>query len=375
MSAGRPDVIVVGAGVVGAACAWVLAREGLQVDVIEGRFPGAGATGAAMGHLVVMDDSEAQFALTAYSRGLWEALARELPAECEDDPCGTLWLAADAEEMAHVHRKAEFYRARGVAVEVLSSSDLTRAEPNLRSGLEGALRVPGDRVLYPPNAVRWLLAGARAAGARLREGVAVDRIEDRAVMVGPQRLEADAVINAAGPEAGRLTPGLPIEPRKGHLVITDRYPAFCHHQLVELGYLKSAHALGRESVAFNVQPRATGQLLVGSSRELVGWDVSLNPRIRQLMIERAVSFLPRLAALRALRTWIGFRPTTPDKRPLIGRWPGTEGLWIAAGHEGLGVTMALGTGRLIGDLLLGRSAALDPSPFDPARFAAGASAA
>jgi glycine/D-amino acid oxidase-like deaminating enzyme len=176
-------------------------------------------------------------------------------------------------------------------------------------------------------------------------------------------------VNAAGAAAARLLPALPIEPRKGHLVITTRAPGFLRHQAVELGYLKSAHTLTRESVAFNVQPRKTGQVLVGSSREFVGFDATINPRVRACMLARACSFMPGLARLSALRTWVGFRPATPDKLPLVGKWE--EGLYVAAGHEGLGVTMATGTARLLADLVAGRKPPIDPAPFDPRRSFAG----
>jgi glycine/D-amino acid oxidase-like deaminating enzyme len=427
----RPDAIVVGAGIVGAACALALAREGLRVLVLDGGFAGGGTTAAAMGHLVVMDDSEAQFALTSYSLRLWTELAAELPADCEDDPCGTLWLAGGAGEMEQVRAKADFYRARGVAAEVLDAAQLAVAEPNLRAGLAGALRVPGDRVLYPPSAARYLLARAADRGAELWEGFFVSRLGSGVVEGHGERISAPVVVNAAGAAAPGLTPGLPIVPHKGHLVITDRYPGFCRHQLVELGYLASAHgsrrepdpaaglgaaavtatiaasgnvaasvtgaaasaaaagtaasagaagagqdshrtpapaAAARASVAFNVQPRATGQVLIGSSRELVGWDGSLNRGLERRMIGRALEFLPRLAGAAVLRSWIGFRPATPDNLPLIGPWPDTPGLWIAAGHEGLGVTTSLATAQLLADLILGRPPVIDPTPFAPARL-------
>ncbi len=360
-----PSVIVVGAGVVGAACAEALAEAGCRVSVLDAAFPGAGVTGAAMGHLVVMDDSDAQFALTSYSRRLWTERAPSLPPELEDDACGTLWVAADEEEMAHVRAKAAYYRERGEAAEVLDAEALRDAEPQLRPGLTGALRVPGDRVVYPPAAARCFLEGARARGATLETGAAVDEIAPGRVRSSSGWREADLVVNAAGPEAPRLTPGLPVAPRKGHLVITDRYPGFLRHQVVELGYLKSAHRLTRESVAMNVQPRKTGQLLVGSSRELVGWDASINRALLARMLRRAAEFLPGLPRLDALRTWTGFRPATPDKLPLVGMWE--QGLWIAAGHEGLGVTTAPGTARLLADLVLGRTPAVDPTPYDPRR--------
>ncbi len=362
-----PDAVVVGAGIVGAACADALAAAGLSVEVLEARFAGGGATAAAMGHIVVMDDSPAQFALTERSRLLWTELAPELPADCEDEPCGTLWVAADEEEREHVRRKAALYRERGVEVEELSGEELARLEPNLRPGLAGALRVPGDRVLYPVNAARWLLGRAQRQGAVRREGIEAVAVFGRRVETHQGTIDAGVVVNAAGTAAPLLTPGLPVAPRKGHLVITDRYPGFCRHQLVELGYLKSAHTPAPESVAFNLQPRATGQMLLGSSREFVGLDASINRRIRARMIRRALEFVPALSALSSIRTWVGFRPATPDNLPLIGRHPGTPGLVIAAGHEGLGITTALATAELVADAILGRPSAIDPAPYSPGR--------
>jgi glycine/D-amino acid oxidase-like deaminating enzyme len=370
----RPDAVVVGAGIVGAACAAALARAGLRVLVLDAGFAGGGATAAAMGHLVVMDDSPAQLALTAWSLRLWSELAGELPAACEDDACGTLWLAQDEAELALARRKAELYRARGVAAELLDARSLAEAEPRLRPGLAGALRVPGDRVVYPPRVARWLIERACARGAELWEGFGVTRLGAGHVEGHGERIDAPVVVNAAGAAAARLTPGLPIAPRKGHLVITDRAPGFCRHQLVELGYLQSAHSFGGASVAFNLQPRATGQVLVGSSRELVGFDGAINGGLLRRMLARAVAFCPALAGLTALRVWTGFRPATPDKLPLVGAWPEAPGVWIAAGHEGLGITTSLATGELLADLVTGRAPAIDPAPFapGPGRRAAGA---
>ena len=156
-------------------------------------------------------------------------------------------------------------------------------------------------------------------------------------------------------------------PRKGHLAITDRHPGFCRHQIVETGYLTSAHVMTNESVAFNVQPRSTGQVLIGSSRELVGWDGSINRAILSRMLSRAAAFMPALAGLSVIRAWVGFRPATPDKLPLIGWWRGIPGLLIAGGHEGLGITTATGTAELIASLVTGTASPVDPSPFAPDR--------
>lgn len=361
----KPDAVVIGAGVVGAACACYLARGGLRVEVLDSGFAGGGTTAAGMGHVVVMDDSEGQMALTRYSQRLLAELAPELPADVELDRCGTIWVAEDAEQMEAVHAKHAFYGARGVPTEVLDPAALADAEPRLRSGLAGGLLVPGDGVVYPPALARWLMRSAQEAGAVLREGVRVSREGESLVAEG--RALDGLIVNAAGAAAPALTPGVPIVPRKGHLAITDRYPGFCRHQVVELGYLHSAHTLEGESVAFNLQPRATGQVLIGSSREMAGWDGEVNRRVLARMLARAVEFVPALADLSIIRCWTGFRPATPDKLPLIGPWPARTDLWIAAGHEGLGVTTALGTGRLLADLVLGRTPEIDAAPYAAAR--------
>jgi D-hydroxyproline dehydrogenase subunit beta len=368
----RSDAIVVGAGIVGAACAVALARDGLRVLVLDAAGAALGTTAAGMGHLVVMDDSPEQLALTRYSAELWRAVSPELREAAELEWCGTLWVAEDDAQLQAVHTKQRLYAEQGIASEVLGEAELAEAEPNLRRGLAGALRVPSDGVIYPPSAAVALLAVAKSLGVELLERTTVEEIVPGGVRCGHDTLAADVVVNAAGAAATTLTPQLPVVPRKGHLVITERHPGFCRHQIVELGYLASAHVMTSESVAFNVQPRSTGQVLVGSSRELVGWDASINRRIVGRMIDRACAFMPALGGLSAVRTWTGFRPATPDKLPLIGRWPDMPGLWIAAGHEGLGITTSLGTAAILADLVAGREPAIDATAFAPDRAVAAA---
>src|SRR5215213_3020221 len=319
MSSKTYDAIIIGAGIVGSACAAECAREGLSVAIVEAGIIGGGATAAGMGHLVVMDDSEAQFALTRYSQQLWDEVSDELPKEVEHDACGTIWIAADDEEMAEARRKENFYAKRGVKTEILDAQALAAAEPNLRPGLAGGLRVPGDSVIYPPCAAQFFVDQAIAKGAELFLGSAVETITGDGVrLCDGTSISAGLVVNSAGSSSPALTPGLEVKKRKGHLVITDRYPNFVRHQLVELGYLKSAHSLTADSVAFNIQPRKTGQLLIGSSRQFGADDSHVETSILTRMLDRAVDYLPRLGRLSSLRTWTGFRAATPDKLPLIG---------------------------------------------------------
>lgn len=366
----HPDAIVIGAGIVGAACAERLSADGLRVLVLESDVQGSGATAAGMGHIVVMDDNEAEFALTRYSSELWHALVPELPVQAEWEQRGTLWVAADDEELAGARAKQAFYESRGLRAELLDEHALYEAEPQLRRGFAGGLLIPGDAVTYPPPVAAELLRRLRIRGGELRLGVTAQRLNDGSVVLSTgERLQAECIVLAAGAASVRLLPGLPVQPRKGHLAITDRVPGFVHHQLVELGYLKSAHGASLESVAFNVQPRATGQLLIGSSRQYGQTGPEINHAILSRMLQRAIHYLPGLAACHVLRTWTGFRAATPDKLPLIGPLPGAAHLWVATGHEGLGITTSLATGQLLADRIANRTPAIHLNPYLPSRYA------
>jgi len=362
------DVVVVGAGIVGAACAYFLTREGLRVAVLERGIVGGGATAAAMGHLVAMDDSPAQLALTKLSLQLWKELLPELPASTEYQQTGTLWIASDDEEMAEVRRKYEVYRSVGLACEILDSAALGEAEPKLRRPLAGALRVLGDGVIYPLAAAQFLLHGAAERGALFTDCNVVS-IDGRTVLLGDRtRVSAGHIVNAAGCAATELTPGIVMRKRKGHLIITDRYPGFLRHQVVELGYLKSAHSVSGDSVAFNLQPRATGQILIGSSRQYEDESPAVDQGIVRRIMERACEYMPEVATLSALRIWTGFRAATPHKLPLIGPSPENSRVLLATGHEGLGITTSLATARLITDMILQRKSPIAREPYLPSRM-------
>lgn len=364
------DVVVVGAGIVGAACARACALAGLQVIVLERGIVSGGTTGTGMGHILVLDDSPAQFALTAYSRQLWQELASSAPAAMEYETCGTLWVAADEQEMGAVEHKHNFYSTHNINTQRLDAQELSREEPHLRPDLVGGLCVPDDAVIYPPVATAFLLEKAKHHKAQVRTHTEVKALKPsgKVLLADGTEIHARAVINATGNDAVELTPDLPVSRRKGHLVITERMPHFAHHQIIELGYLKSAHTLSTESVAFNLQPRQTGQVLLGSSRQLGVDSKDIDFSILGRMLDRAFEYMPDLKDLCALRCWTGFRPTTPDKLPYIGAHPQIDRLWMATGHEGLGITTSLATGQILADLLTDQTPAISPEPYSPARL-------
>ncbi|HEY5212550.1 MAG TPA: FAD-dependent oxidoreductase [Acidobacteriaceae bacterium] len=361
------DVILLGAGIVGCACARECTQAGLRVAIIEPEVVGGGATAAGMGHLVVMDDSPAQLALTRYSRSLWMELLPQLPSTVEYETRGTVWVAADAEEMDEVHAKHEIYAAAGVRSSILDAGELALAEPNLRPGFAGGLLVPEDAVIYPPTAASYFLQEAIRGGAVLLQGhAAISAGNGTVSLSNGAKYAAPHIVVATGADQ-RLLPWLKMQRRKGHLLITDRYPGFVHHQLVELGYLKSAHKTTEDSVAFNIQPRQTGQLLIGSSRQFGNEDPAIEDDILRKMLDRACEYMPGLAHISGIRAWTGFRAATPDKLPLIGPTEDAS-IFLAVGFEGLGITNAPGAARLVVDHLLGRRSEIDASLYLPVRM-------
>ena len=369
MGGGRGvDAIVVGAGIIGAACAWRLAREGYRVSVVDDCR--AGATAAGMGHLVCMDDNPAELALSAYSLRLWREVTGRMPQACAWRGWGTLWLAELANDMAIAEQKRARLAEQGVAAELLTAEQVAAMEPMLRQGLAGGLRVPGDGILYAPQAARWLLADA---------GVAIDVVQGEAIaldeaavrLADGRELAAPVVVLACGLRANDLLSQPLLRAKKGHLAITDRYPPRVRHQLVELGYGASAHASDGASVAFNVQARPTGQWLIGSSRQFDSVDSSLDMPLLAAMLMRAQHFLPTLAQLNIIRCWTGLRAASADGLPLLGAHPRHTWLWLALGHEGLGVTTALGSAALLAAQIGRQAPEIDDSPYLAARaFAA-----
>lgn len=364
MTQGRvADVIVIGAGIIGAACAQALARRGLRVLVLDAGLHGA--TAAGMGHLLVLDDNPAELALSQYSLQRWREHGPQLPDGCAYRSNGTLWLAANPEEMAVAQTKYDTLQAHGVACELIGSAALREREPALCEGLEGGLLINGDGILYAPATARWMLD---TPGISQRQARVVEVEGNRVRLADGHWLSADAVVLANGIQATELCPELPIEPKKGHLLITDRYPGTVTHTLVELGYVTSAHTATGPSTACNIQPRPTGQLFIGASRQFGTTDPQVEGWMLAKMLKRATEYMPGLAQLNGIRAWTGFRAASPDGMPLVGQHPQRKGLWLAVGHEGLGVTTAPGTADLLMAQMFDEPSPLLADPYLPERF-------
>ena len=365
------DVVVVGAGIVGAACAVALQEAGMTVALVDAGSPGAGVTAAGMGHLVALDESAAELDLCLLSLGLWRDFFAAHPGVGQAHHCGTLWVAENEHQLTEAHQRAERLAARGCEAEPVAAAALHGLEPALRAGLCGAVRVGSDSVVYPPAVAEFLARRLVALGGELHLGQRVmSVVRGEVALAGGHALSAAHVVVAAGAQVMQLLPEVPVTARKGHLAITDRYPGTLRHQVVSMNYGQAAGGDDALAVAANVQPRATGQWLVGSCRQDGQPDADVDPVVLAKVLRTAIGLFPCLARMNIVRAWTGMRPASPDGLPLLGAHPGRPGVWLACGHEGLGVTTAFASAQLLADQVLGRRSAIDAAPFSPARFEA-----
>ena len=381
------DVVVVGAGVVGAACALAAAEAGLAVTVVDRGPLAGGTTSAGEGNLLVSDKPPGpELDLARYSLARWSALARELSEATglpgggfEFEAKGGLIVAAGAAALADVAALAAAQRAAGVAVTDVPPDALPDLEPHLARGLAGGAFYPQDAQLQPMLATAHLLARARARGARVRHGTAVVgllRAGDRVVGVrtADGDLPAGAVVNATGPWAAALGDlagvALPVLPRRGVILVTAPLPPLIRHKVYAAEYVAdvASEQAGLESSAV-VEGTPSGTVLIGASRERVGFDPAMPVPVLRRLARQALALFPVLGGARLLRTYRGYRPYCPDHLPVIGADPRAPGLLHACGHEGAGIGLAAGTGQLIAQVLTGRPPAIDLAPFRPERFA------
>lgn len=388
-----PDVVVVGAGIVGCATAWELSRRGASVVLIDRGEVSGGTTGLGEGNVLVSDkDAGPELDLAVLGRALYDELEPLHEGAARVRRKGALIVHPDAETWALEPARAERLRAAGVACELVDGADVPALEPNLTGPLHGALLVPGDLQCDPRALARALAAEAEALGARVRTQAEVARIDvggtpggapsagGRAtgvVLSDGERIAAGAVVLAAGPWSRPLAESagvvLPLEPRKGQLTrlrLPHPDETWLRHKVVDGSYLLSVSSAGTGvEVSTVVETTFDGHLVVGSSRERCGFDPTVDDALADRVVTRAARLVPAVTGFARDTTWVGFRPWLPDHLPAIGPSAAVPGLWLATGHEGAGVVLGPITGRLIADALTGTPPALDLAPFSPDRFA------
>jgi glycine/D-amino acid oxidase-like deaminating enzyme len=376
-----PDVVVIGAGVVGAACAYHLAGAGVRVRLLDRSFVASGSSGACEGNVLAWDkELERELPLALRSADLWQRLAGRLDDDFEYDRKGSIVVAETEAELRACAERNRVLAGLGVIGEVLDADGLRREEPHAAHDLPGGVLYPGDAQLEPRLATAALVRAAVARGAQLATGVIVERIvrgadgRATAVETAAGRIDADLVVVAAGVWTPALleTCGLtvPVTPRKGQVVVLERSPVRFRRKLSEAGYVAAVEADDAElQVAMVVESTPSGTALLGSSRQHVGFDREVEVSVAGAIARRAARFFPVLKDARALRVYAGLRPLTPDHVPIIGPFAEAPNVCVATGHEGAGIGLAPATGELVANWYTGAPSPIPIAWFSPDRFA------
>ncbi|WP_424568392.1 NAD(P)/FAD-dependent oxidoreductase [Streptomyces sp. CH-036] len=359
------DIVVIGAGIVGAACAFHAASAGLGVTVLDRGPVGAGTTSRGEGNILLSDKEPGpELELARLSRDLWDEAGKELgPGTVEFEKKGGLVAASTPEGLAALHAFAARQAAAGIRTELVDRLDAF--EPHIAPGLPGGVHYPQDAQVQPVLAAAGLLRAAVRRGARVRTGEAVAAITGTDGRINGVRtadgavLAADAVVNAAGTwggEVGRRL-GAPVEilPRRGFVLVTEPLPPMIRHKVYSADYV--AHVASSDEgleTSCVVEGTRAGTILIGASRERVGFDTTMNPAVVALLAAQACRLFPFLRDVHLIRAYRGFRPYSPDHLPVVGPDPRVPGVLHACGHEGAGIGLAPGTGALITAQLLGR---------------------
>lgn len=374
-----PDVVIIGAGALGAAVAWFATAAGLRVEVVERGSVVSGTTSACEGNLLVSDkEAGPELDLALYSHRVWSNDLAEHGALWEFESKGGLVVAATAEGAGALALRAGQQRAAGVAAIDVPPDEIRSYEPHLVAGLAGAAFYPQDCQVQPMLLGAHLLRMAEEGGARVRTHTTVTgflRAGDRVVGVRTDRgdIAAGCVVNAAGTWAAEVAAlaavDVPVLPRRGFILVTEPLPPTVFHKVYAGEYVASAQSSDEGlQTSTVIEGTRAGTILIGSSRERVGFDRTVSlPALRQIAA-RALALYPVLKDIAVLRSYLGFRPYCPDHLPVIGADPRAPGLWHAAGHEGAGIGLSVGTAKLLVQAMTETTTDLDLSPFAPERF-------
>jgi glycine/D-amino acid oxidase-like deaminating enzyme len=361
------DVVVVGAGIVGASCAYYLSKAGVKVHLVEKGPFGSGASKAGMMHLVTWEEPEIHLRLGRESQKLYKQLSQELFVDIDYRKTGSIAFLETEQQYQKFKETIKRLQAWGVDCELLGIQDLLKMEPNVAPDIAGGAYFKDDGQVSPLYATLALIQAARDMGAVTESFCEVTGFEmspsgDKVTAVNTPsgRIPTGAVVIACGAWSamvGELAGlNIPIKPRRGNLAVTVPVPDKIMNTKVLLAasYMDTVHEGGGGNglaVAANIQQAGNGNLVLGSSRQFVGFDNEVDPMVIAKMLAQNLRYYPILKDISVIRTWVGFRPYTADLVPIISPVESIEGMYIGAGHEGIGITEGPITGKLISQMI------------------------
>ena len=381
MAALYTDAVVIGAGVIGSSIAYQLTKAGCSVTLVDRSEP-AGETSGACDGLVFCQSKKPgiHLQMAMESKKIFDGWVDELPFDMEYETTGGMvTIESDAEYLA-MEKYVEQQRAGGLEVALLDTKTVHEMEPALAESVVGAAYSPMDGQINPLTLNLGLAFGAKQLGATLlmREPV-TEVLRKRGKVTGvkttKREIRAPIVINAAGiyaPEIAQMIDlALPIKPRRGQLLITAPVARMISSCMISASYVASKFdpSLAAEAArAVSLEQTETGSLLLGSTREFVGYDRSTTPDGIARIAKNASRVLPGLKNIQIVRAMAGLRPYTPDGLPILGFVDEVEGFVMAAGHEGDGIALSAITGALITQLIKENRTDIPLDQFAASRF-------
>ncbi len=381
------DVLVIGGGIIGCSIAYYASKYGREVTLLEkGEFV-SGTSSRCDGNILAIDkDPGFDSQMSLLSQKLVDELSRNLEHSFEYRAPGSILVCESDEEMEAAKKWVDRQKAAGLLFRMLDRQDIRQESTFFADDLVGGLECATDSTVNPYLLAFSLLEEAKKLGANALKQTEVKSLKKE--QTGTFIVEttngvftADHVVNAAGVWAPRigemLDLAIPVEPRKGHIIVASRQQHVGSRKVMEFGYLISKFGGVRRvdeltekyGVALVFEPTESQNFLIGSSREFVGFHTKVNNEVIKCIANRAIRFYPKMADMMVIRSYAGLRPWTEDHLPIVSRVDSVPNFYIAAGHEGDGISLAAITGKLVEELINEKETSIPIEPLSYNRFA------
>ncbi|OFW60162.1 MAG: hypothetical protein A2W01_11855 [Candidatus Solincola sediminis] len=382
------EVVIIGGGVIGAAAAYFLCKEGAEVMIVEAEDLTAGASGACDGFLSLQTKQiGSHLDLTLESMALLPGIIEDLDIDPEYNPCGGLMLATNQDQLKELKARAKKVKAAGLEIEILGTQELKEMLPEVSKEIKGAAYCPSDAQINPIAFTLGMAQKAQGMGAKIIKGCKVENIvvtnnRVREVHTTAGSIHSRRVICAAGTgsnEIGKMIiVDIPVMPQKGQILVTEARERMLDRIVSGAEYLGTKANLDellpkdedaiRLGLGFTAEQTVSGNILIGSTREFAGFDKETTPEAMNAIAKNAINYLPWIKNLDVIRSFAGLRPYSPDGLPIMGPVKGVKGFYMATGHSGDGICLAAITGKLMSELVLDGETSIDISPFSLYRF-------
>lgn len=377
------EVAVIGGGIVGSSIAYYLAEAGIDTVLIEKRDVASGTSSRCDGNVTIVDkDPGFDSQMSLVSQELIVDLQGKLEIPFEYRESGSILVCDNEEEFEAAKDWAKIQNDAGLKFNVLEHKDVKKESPFFADDIPGGIECETDSLINPYMFCYSLVHKAQQFGLSVLTNAEVMNLtKDGGEFIVETKngtIRAEKVVNAAGvwaPFIGKMLGiDIPIIPRKGHIMVGSRAEPVMMRNVMEFGYLMNKFQRERKAdarttehgVALVLEPTESQNFLIGSSRQFVGFDASVDMEVVHTIARRAIRFFPKMEDFKMIRAYTGFRPYTEDHLPIVSEVAQCPGFYIAAGHEGDGISLATATGKLIEELISGKEETCIPT--EPLRF-------